>query len=388
MLVVNKKKFLYWLLVACLMMALFILPFRLDRESDFSLYRFFFPLHLLLVGGMSASVFHEYIKYALVLMFLSFFALSFSTFPLTLINFSFFIHYLTIGLFFASGFVVDKTFGGVGSKKVTVIFFVLVLVFSFLEYFFGFVLNNVEEREGVVRGIFTNENDLCLVLLSISVYFYFQAGKLLFAFSWLVAMLAAVYNSSFICMLGVAFLPCLTVFSKEGWGKAAVLFVGTFLVLLIVPLIVLMKGEIWGLLYRILVLDPFPYTEAVGSPHVRANFMIWGIMSFIDSYMIGIGPGNSLYLAKEAIYGYYQGNVGSLHNFPVQVLAELGLGALLYLGFAFWKLSYRLKFIVMYMGFISIAQSAGLFSNVVFFFVLGALVSNFAVGREGDSASG
>jgi hypothetical protein len=63
--------------------------------------------------------------------------------------------------------------------------------------------------------------------------------------------------------------------------------------------------------------------EVLGSNQVRAAVLVYSMKEFIDSWLLGIGAGNSILMLQSGKYPFID-VVKSIHNMPMQLLLELG----------------------------------------------------------------
>ncbi|MCV5713540.1 O161 family O-antigen polymerase, partial [Escherichia coli] len=86
-----------------------------------------------------------------------------------------------------------------------------------------------------------------------------------------------------------------------------------------------------------------------------------------SSFGLGIGFGNTLTMLSTAKYAFI-GSAKSIHNFPLQFIAEIGLIFSLFLLYSILKqTSLYTKIIFFLMLLASLSQSVGVFSNYYFF---------------------
>lgn len=364
-------------LIGCVLAALFNLSLRPSGESDFTLYRALFPFHLFTLAATSFFFFKRYISYTLILTAASLVAILFGGYGFNYTVIVFYIHYLTIGLFVLTGIVFHSRLPQKHSENLPRLIFCILFLFSLLEFLFGYTAPNVEQRPGAIRAIFLNENDLCLAALALALYFYTSSKSTFFiAASYITAIGLSYYNKSQICLIACLILPLLKPFASAFSRHIQLRVFVPIILLLPVSFILLQGGSFLEPIYKIITNSPYHPAEAISSISARTNLTIWGIQAFFDSSLIGIGPGNSLTMIENRTYGEFHGAAKSLHNFPVQVVAELGISFLIVFIYLYRKLPYRTQLYVLYMLFISLSQSVGIFSNITYFLVLGYLLGS------------
>jgi len=120
---------------------------------------------------------------------------------------------------------------------------------------------------------------------------------------------------------------------------------------------------------RIFTLEP--YGLGAGSLTVRTDMTIFAIKDFMNSFGLGIGFGNSLAMIESERYGVILEGAKTLHNFPLQVVLELGglvVTPLFY--FLLKEKSGKTKVLFILLLVMSLSQSAGVFSNYFFLCII------------------
>lgn len=119
------------------------------------------------------------------------------------------------------------------------------------------------------------------------------------------------------------------------------------------------------------------FYDTGGSIITRANAIIYAMTEWKESYFIGIGCGNTLFMMQKP--QFYLKAAESIHNLPVQLLVENGITILIfycfYLGKFFHSLFVKLTtekdlLILLTVGCVfigSMGSSVGIFSNYFFF---------------------
>ncbi|MGP1991709.1 hypothetical protein D9V96_007475 [Zobellia laminariae] len=133
----------------------------------------------------------------------------------------------------------------------------------------------------------------------------------------------------------------------------------------------------------------------IGTFNSRSNAVITGIYEFFNSYMIGIGPGNSLLMIQELIVpGQEKWAAYSMHNFTLQLITEMGLFGLGMLGFFMLDIkstirntlySPNLIWLFFFSCVVSITLLSGAWSNYFYLFILFYAVDFFKNNDKSNS---
>lgn len=269
------------------------------------------------------------------------------------------------------------------TKTLTAVFWIIFLS-AFISHLISWSFPNIRPKPSVARGWFGNENDISMLLMGvfflISVLSWGVPGKIRFlalaSASFYIAFLneARVVMISFALFLFLYFSFFAVRFSFLKVSRAAenliyVCIVGTVFSILSILLVLPSVFERLEPAYRVVSLTP--YGIPIGSIYNRVDATIYGIFSFFDNYMLGVGLGNSISLIHSGKYGIIE-SAGSMHNIFIQLLVELGF---VFLGLLFLLLRKSTVIILtlFWVPFLlnSLSQSSGIFSNYFYLFSVG-----------------
>ncbi|MBU2948249.1 hypothetical protein [Zobellia uliginosa] len=261
------------------------------------------------------------------------------------------------------------------------------LVLGLIQYFFGGVYFNTISRLPAVHIFFWTENEYSSVL-AIFVPLFFLKEKGFFKYLWI---LAAVYLIAFddaklavlsiIVFFGGYFLIKFKLFKIRYLGF---LVLGT---LGVATLFFLREYSIQGkytigyfvsrLVGNTILLEPL---EHIGTFNSRSNAVILGVKEFLHSYMLGIGPGNSLIMMDEIVVpGTEEYTALSMHNFIMQLITEMGIFGIGMLAIFYIKVKqagvrseYPMNLVLVFYisAVISITLLSGPWSNYFYLFIL------------------
>jgi hypothetical protein len=321
-----------------------------------------------------------YIFFLLFFVFYSFVAAYLSPYGVNSFASQFTVHYILLFSAIFIGWEYSKNKDVLVLSRIMKLSLVVFLSIASLVFISGWDLPFVESGGGVIRGWYTSENDFSLVLATLMWgWLSIRSRKNTFGlldFSIIsVVFFVIILNDARVLLLGLVLFFFVSFYARVAKllsisSKICVLFFVFFVVfvsfLIISPVFFLAAMEP---LARIFTLDQ--YNIKYGSIFNRVDASIYGIKAFMDSYFLGVGAGNSLSIIQGNYYGVL-GSAKSFHNIFVQFLAELGLLSV----FLFWFFikNYRLDFLILNLFPIflcMLAQSSGIFSNYLVFFVFG-----------------
>lgn len=373
---------------------------RLNQDSDITLFRIMMPLVLFFIA------FYDRVRmtYLVIIVFCITLSQAIS-FYLTPYNFdfyniAFYLNYVTMMIIGFYAYVLDDRFEKASIDRFLSIYFYILLLVLVAQSIVKFNLPNIPDAVDAANAWYGNENDASLTLAAF-IFYAARFGLLRkHAVGAIVAFIMMNENGSRACMLSVAILMYYLVIRRFGLATAVylallatVLFVGylgyfvqgvnvvaeisEFLDNLFASIENMFKLQIVGIV--------------VSSLDVRSIGAALTFIDFANHPLFGIGAGNTISLIEQngSIFNY---TVGSTHNMPLTMLAELGIfgiAAFLYpifrtsklklWSFAFWLSLYL---------FSSLSQSGGFMTN---FFVLVTFVIVMArpdnVAKEGRRQS-
>lgn len=302
-------------------------------------------------------------------------------------NINFNLYYITVFFFYFYYKEALKACNPENLYLILTLIFKTIIVLSFVQIFFGGVYMNTQDRLPAVNIFFWNENELSSVL-AIFAPLYFLKTKRLFKYVWLcAAVYLMAYNDaklailSLIVFFGGYFIIKIQLFKIKYIGFV---FMGLIALL---TLFFFREYSIQGkytieyfisrLVEHVWLQEPL---EHIGTFNSRSNAVILGIKEFLHSYLLGIGPGNSLAMMKEIVVpGTEKYSALSMHNFTLQLVTEMGLFGLGMIGLFFLKIKQaanrskyptNLIFIFFISCVISITLLSGAWSNYFYLFIL------------------
>lgn len=246
-----------------------------------------------------------------------------------------------------------------------------VLIFlGFVQYFFGGVYFNTQDRAPAVNIFFWNENEYASVL-AIFAPLFFLKEKGLFKYLWLTgAVYLIAFNGarlailSLIIFFGGYFIIKFKIFKAKYIGLVFLAVFGALLLFFLKDYAVHEKYTIERIISNLTehIISRTPL-EHIGTFNARSNAVILGLKEFFDSYMLGIGPGNSLLMMDEIVVpGTEHYTALSMHNFTLQIVTETGLFGLGMMGIFLLKVK-------------NAANASFYPANLVYVFYLSCLVS-------------
>ncbi|TMU55054.1 hypothetical protein [Flagellimonas algicola] len=256
-----------------------------------------------------------------------------------------------------------------------------------VQFLFGGVYFNTISRLPAVHIFFWTENEFSAIL-AIFVPLYFLKEKSLVKFLWIgLAVFLIVYNDaklaflSLIVFFGGYGLMALKIFNLKYLGFIVLGLIGVFGLYFFrnysVNGVYTIEYIISRLINNLIAQEPL---EHLGTFNARSNAVILGVKEFVNSYFIGIGPGNSLKMMAEIVVpGTEEFTALSMHNFTLQLVTEMGLFGLgmHYIFFrkveqaAFQsKYSLNMVFVFFVSCVISITLLSGAWANYFYLFIL------------------
>jgi len=262
-----------------------------------------------------------------------------------------------------------------------------IIILGLLQHFFGGVYFNTQDRLPAINIFFWNENEFSAVL-AIFTPLYFLKEKKAYKYFWLLlALYLIAFNDaklallSLIVFFGGYFLIKFKLFKIRYFG---------FLMLGLLAILTLffareysIRGEftieyfLGRLTEHLISQDPL---EHIGTFNSRSNAVILGVKEIINSYLLGIGPGNSLIMMDEIVVpGTEAWSALSMHNFTLQLVTEMGVFGLFLILVFFIKIiqastrsAYpsNLVFVFFISCVISLTLLSGAWSNYFYLFIL------------------
>lgn len=264
----------------------------------------------------------------------------------------------------------------------------VLIVLGFVQLIFGGVYFNTQNRLPAINIFFWNENEFSSVL-AIFTPLFFLSRKSVLKYLWiLLAAYLIVYNDAKLALLSMTifFLGYLVLkfrlFRFRYVGLTILSILALFALFFIRNFIIEGNYTVGFFISRLVehVFSQEPL-EHIGSFNSRTNAVVLGIKEFIDSYFLGIGPGNSLLMMDEVVIpGMEAYGALSMHNFTLQIITEIGLLGLFFM-YVFYlkvkssaqattKYSRNLIYIFYLSCIVSITLLSGAWSNYFYLFIL------------------
>ena len=358
---------------------------RPSIESNITLFRVLLPflfVWLFMVNTKKAielsGIIILFLVYSLVVSYLS----RFQTFSIV-----FNLYYITVFFFFYYYKEVLKACGVIPIYKFLTVFFKIIIILGLIQFFFGGVYFNTQDRLPAINIFFWNENEYSSVL-AIFVPLYYLREKALTKYIWIVlAIFLMAYNDaklavfSLIVFFGGVFILKNKLLKIRYLGFALLAIIGVLLLFFLREYSI--QGE-YTIEYFLSRLGEHVWTGEplvhIGTFNARSNAVILGIKEFVNSYFLGIGPGNSLPMMLEIVVpGTERYTALSMHNFTLQIITEMGIFGLLIITSFVWKIVkaaeqsfYGTNLVIVFFlsCLISITLLSGAWSNYFYLFIL------------------
>ena len=358
---------------------------RPSIESKITLFRVLLPFLFLWLFAINTR---RALKLSLIiLLFLGYSLMASYTSRFGEFNIPYNLYYITIFFFYFYYKEIFKACGQGNIYSFLVLVYKSIIVLGLIQLFFGGVYINTQDRLPAVNLFFWNENELSAVL-AIFIPLFFLREKKITKYLWLaLGIFLITYNDaklallSLIVFFGGYFLIKFKLFKIRYLG---------FLILGILGVAVLffareysIRGEytieffLNRLGERLITQEPL---EHIGTFNSRSNAVILGVKEFFNSYLIGIGPGNSLLMMDEIVIpGTEKWSALSMHNFTLQVVTEMGIFGILMLTVFLLKVrlaglrsTYPSNLVIIFFVscVISITLLSGAWSNYFYLFIL------------------
>jgi hypothetical protein len=303
------------------------------------------------------------------------------------INWAYNFYYITIFFFYFYYKEIIKR-----CNKETVYIFLCILyrtliVLGLLQYFIGGVYFNTQNRFPAINLFFWNENEYSAILAIFTPLFFLKQSTY-FKYIWIfLSIYLIAYNDaklailSLIIFFGGYFIMKFRLFRMRYIGFGLIGLIGVLVMFFAREYTIQGKYTIEYFISR-LANGLFTGTalEHIGTFNSRSNAVIMGIHEFFNSYMIGIGPGNSLLMIQELIVpGQEKWAAYSMHNFTLQLVTEMGLFGVGILGFFVLEIkrsiggtlySPNLIWLFFFSCVVSITLLSGAWSNYFYLFIL------------------
>jgi hypothetical protein len=377
----NKKKIFRFIFFLILIFGYLNAVLRVSPESKFTLFRILIPVIILYTFFDS---FIKFKKFYIVLFLLLIYGFINSVYisKWHSFNFSYFLHYATLLLLFFLVKVYSNKIGLEIFYKHLKSFYVFMVLMGFVQLLTKIPWPNVELRE-TPNIFFSVENDFAAALAIFLPFLIIDKTGNKYI-NWLLAL--AGFYFIIIVEARIAIISLILFIFLILWDRYKIIVTIISLFFLNIGYNLLNQIDLGGNNLFELLIDPFihfvnfdPYNLG-GSIYDRTDALIYGFISYKESWGFGIGPGNtSAQLFKSPTYSI--ATAESMHNFFAQVIVEYGW--LIIIGFlfllfhlkkvrtnAFFKNDNTFKFYIISALLTSLSQSEGLFSNYFFFVTL------------------
>lgn len=265
--------------------------------------------------------------------------------------------------------------------------FKTLIILGLIQYFFGGVYFNTVSRLPAVHIFFWTENEYSSVL-AILVPLFFLKEKNYAKYLWIFAAIyliafddAKLAFLSLIVFFGGYFLIKFKLFRIRYLGFLILGILGAATLYFAREYSIQEKYTVEYFISRLventIALEPL---EHIGTFNARSNAVILGIKELLNSYLLGIGPGNSLIMMEEIVVpGTEEYTALSMHNFTLQLVTEMGLFGIGMLAVFYLKVKQagvnskfpmNLVLIFYISSIISITLLSGPWSNYFYLFIL------------------
>jgi len=377
----NKKKLFEYIFFLILIFGYLNAVLRVSPESKFTLFRLLIPVILVYTFFDS---FLKFRKFYIILLTLLIYGLINSLFisKWHSFNFTYFLHYATLLLLFFLVKVYSNKIGLHIFYKHLKYFYIFMVIMGFLQILTRIPWPNVEIREAP-NIFFSVENDFAAALAIFLPFLVIDKTGNKY-FNWLLAF-AGVYII-IISEARIALISLVLFFLLILWDQFKLIGSTILIILICFGINLINEINLGGNNLLELFIDPIehiinlkPYNLG-SSISDRTDAIIYGIISYKETWGFGIGPGNtSANLFKDSEYSMISAE--SMHNFFAQIVVEYGwltiVGLVLILFYLkkirskdIFENNNAFKFYIFSAILTSLSQSEGLFSNYFFFVTL------------------
>lgn len=385
--IVSKKILKYVLLITFI--AAFLNPIlRISNQSDMTLFRIFLPFAFIMVSIVQHRYRYTYICSSLILLIFCYCAFQLAFFNLAhdLYVLSYTLNVVFVMMFIYLVYSYKVIFGVDRLYRFLFFWFLLMTSLSAHQIIFGANYPIVENRVGVARIFYGQENDVSLAIAAFLPVLAVYSHKYFLVVVLLVLAILIVYvNSARGVLVSVVFLAIylFVVFLARliGGGSGPRILTATIIFSSLICFVLIfkdsqlsIKGDADATIENLVVtpiLDVLSGKERPGeitSINIRVNLAIYAMYEYFESYGFGIGPGEILPLALS----YYPGVAGSIHVFPLEMLVEFGwlFVSLLFILTVIWGPRVGWKNFLLYFLYavsITASMSSGVITNYYFF---------------------
>jgi len=380
---VGKKDLIRFLYVGILIASFGDKILRPSEDSKITLFRILVPVMTLLLFYTKPIRVYNYIL--LLIVTLAYSLLASYTSPYSTFSFAAYLNFFTLIPFWWLCIDLreqnDEFFLYNLSRGIVYI----TLLLCVIQFFFGGVYFNTQNRLPEVNIYFNNGNELGLALSSfVPLYFFLERGR----FKKIVVISLIIFLSWHNHARGTFFSVILFLFMYYNvvlFMRYKLLYLAFFVLVSVFSLSFILNFRIFGITVIDFFIEPLkhlvqldPIKPNIGSITMRVNNIIFGIKEFKDNYLIGIGPDNSRAMVQSHIV-YRAFSTQSMHNMVFQIVTEWGILGILFMGYFFRSIYIRIvektlpNFLLMFSIFLSLilasSISSGPFVNYAYLFM-------------------
>lgn len=338
-----KKNRLFLIITFILIWVMFLdTILRINPDIKISLFRAISPILLIflsLVKPKSIVYFLIFSIGAIVYSYLVTFFVS----PFSELSIIFLFYFISLGFIYILVQYLVRLNGEQNFFKLLYISYIITIVLAFIQFFFGGIYPNTQNRLPEINIFFWNGNELAAVLSSFMIILLLLSKSknkyILYGLGFVVMIMTGsrmTQVSTFIFF----FIYIILKFNIRYDPKFLIILLSSGLVLIFV----FQDVPIFDVTVYNIFIQPFEsiFTlnelEHYGSINMRINAIIVGTKNIFSTYFLGIGPGNSLPMMENLIIpGMEAWSAYSMHNLIMQILTEWGVFGLFFLLFFFSK---------------------------------------------------
>lgn len=305
---------------------------RPSAGSNITLFRIILPLIFLYYLKNKTKDFFNFFKISLFILIYSYLVSHLSHY--SNFNIVFLSYYILLIFYFYWVDYISKKIGFVKNSLFLKYLFYSILLLGILQYTFGGLYPNTQNRLPKIYIFFWNENEYSSVLGCLFlIYFFIEKNNLLKFTNSVIVVLIVQYNEARLVTIAIIFF-IISYFILQmkmfQVSKKSLFFYFIIFAISIYQLrniYIFENNTISDLLFypleHLINLEP---VINIGSLNNRLNAIIYGTIELKQSYFLGIGPGNSLDMMENIIEpGSEEWTAYSMHNVIYQTITELGV---------------------------------------------------------------
>jgi teichuronic acid biosynthesis protein TuaE len=356
---------------------------RPSAGSNITLFRIILPLIFLYYLKNKTKDFFNFFKISLFILIYSYLVSHLSHY--SNFNIVFLSYYILLIFYFYWVDYISKKIGFVKNSLFLKYLFYSILLLGILQYTFGGLYPNTQNRLPKIYIFFWNENEYSSVLGCLFlIYFFIEKNNLLKFTNSVIVVLIVQYNEARLVTIAIIFF-IISYFILQmkmfQVSKKSLFFYFIIFAISIYQLrniYIFENNTISDLLFypleHLINLEP---VINIGSLNNRLNAIIYGTIELKQSYFLGIGPGNSLDMMENIIEpGSEEWTAYSMHNVIYQTITELGVLGFILIVVLIRKI-YKLKskstifpiIVIFYIALsLIVSISSGAYTNYFFLF--------------------